>query len=198
MGLALKVECYSGRKADERPLRFSMGAPLKAAETGAAPRVYEVKDNDTSSFDEAMKIIRSWNYNGGEIPIPLGKFYQVDAPRFDQVVVVGRQGMARLARGELPARAARVPGEMMLSAAAERRWGEFYLQEAERRRFGIVDARRKKLLKRFVATPMSRAQYLMSFLVMRLALLVIEATVITLFGCKRRMPLQSSRSSATG
>lgn len=48
--------------------------------------------------------------------------------------------------------------------------------------FGIVDARRKKLLKRFVATPMSRTQYLMSFLVMRLALLVIEATVITLFG----------------
>lgn len=44
MGLALKVECYSGRKADERPLRFSMGAPLKAAETGAAPRVYEVKE----------------------------------------------------------------------------------------------------------------------------------------------------------
>ena len=48
--------------------------------------------------------------------------------------------------------------------------------------FGIVDARRKKLLKRFVATPMSRTQYLMSFLLMRLVLLVIEATVITLFG----------------
>lgn len=48
--------------------------------------------------------------------------------------------------------------------------------------FGIVDARRKKLLKRFVATPMSRTQYLLSFLIMRLALLVIEATVITLFG----------------
>ncbi len=31
-----------------------------------------------------MKIIRSWNYDGGETPIPLGKFYQVDAPRFDQ------------------------------------------------------------------------------------------------------------------
>ncbi len=48
-------------------------------------RVYEVTGNDTSSFDEAMKIIRSWNYDGGEIPIPLGKFYQADAPRFDQV-----------------------------------------------------------------------------------------------------------------
>lgn len=48
--------------------------------------------------------------------------------------------------------------------------------------FAIVDARRKKLLKRFVATPMSRAQYLSSFLVMRLALLVVEVVVVTMFG----------------
>jgi ABC-type multidrug transport system permease subunit len=48
--------------------------------------------------------------------------------------------------------------------------------------FSIVDARRKKLLKRFVATPMRRHQYLASFLVMRLGLMVIEVTVITLFG----------------
>jgi 2-oxoglutarate ferredoxin oxidoreductase subunit beta len=47
-------------------------------------RVYEVKDNDTGSFDQAMKIARFWNYDGGETPIPLGKFYQVDTPRFDQ------------------------------------------------------------------------------------------------------------------
>ena len=48
--------------------------------------------------------------------------------------------------------------------------------------FSIVDARRKKLLKRFVATPMRRHQYLASFLLMRLGLMVIEVTVITLFG----------------
>lgn len=48
-------------------------------------RVYEVKDNDASSFDGAMKIIRSWGYDGPDAPIPLGKFYQVDAPRFDQL-----------------------------------------------------------------------------------------------------------------
>jgi ABC-type multidrug transport system permease subunit len=48
--------------------------------------------------------------------------------------------------------------------------------------FAIVDARRKKLLKRFVATPMSRIHYLLSFLLMRLVLLVVEATVLTLFG----------------
>lgn len=49
-------------------------------------RVYEVKGNDIGNFDDAMKIIRSWNYNGGgEAPIPIGKFYDVDLPRFDQM-----------------------------------------------------------------------------------------------------------------
>jgi len=40
--------------------------------------------------------------------------------------------------------------------------------------FSIVEARQKKLLKRFVASPMPRWQYLMSFLLSRLLLLVIE------------------------
>lgn len=48
--------------------------------------------------------------------------------------------------------------------------------------FSIVDARRKKLLKRYIATPMRKADYLMSFLVMRLGLMVVEVTVITTFG----------------
>jgi ABC-type multidrug transport system permease subunit len=48
--------------------------------------------------------------------------------------------------------------------------------------FTIVDARRKKLLKRFVATPMRRSHYLASFLFMRLGLMVVEVTVITVFG----------------
>ncbi|HJU64879.1 MAG TPA: ABC transporter permease [Gemmatimonadaceae bacterium] len=46
--------------------------------------------------------------------------------------------------------------------------------------FGIVDARKKKLLKRLIATPMSRSQYLASFILSRLGLLVVE--VITLVG----------------
>jgi ABC-type multidrug transport system permease subunit len=40
--------------------------------------------------------------------------------------------------------------------------------------FSIVEARQKKLLKRFVASPMPRWQYLASFLLTRLVLLVIE------------------------
>ena len=48
--------------------------------------------------------------------------------------------------------------------------------------FAIVDARRKKLLKRLMATPMPRPYYLLSFLLARLALLAIEITVLVSFG----------------
>ena len=44
--------------------------------------------------------------------------------------------------------------------------------------FSIVDQRRKRLLKRLVATPMSRAQYLASYVVSRFVLLTIEAVVL--------------------
>jgi ABC-2 type transport system permease protein len=44
--------------------------------------------------------------------------------------------------------------------------------------FSIVDQRRKNLLKRLVATPMSRAEYLASYVISRLVLLAIEAAVL--------------------
>ncbi|MDQ6771136.1 MAG: ABC transporter permease [Gemmatimonadota bacterium] len=46
--------------------------------------------------------------------------------------------------------------------------------------FAIVTARSKKLLKRLMATPMSRAQYLLSFMCSRLSFLILE--VVTLLG----------------
>jgi ABC-2 type transport system permease protein len=47
--------------------------------------------------------------------------------------------------------------------------------------FGIVQARTRKLLKRFVATPMSRAHYLLSHVLSRLVFLVGEAAVLVGF-----------------
>jgi ABC-type multidrug transport system permease subunit len=57
--------------------------------------------------------------------------------------------------------------------------------------FSIVDQRRKNLLKRLVATPMSRAEYLGSYVISRLALLTVEAGVligssVLLFGVPMR------------
>ena len=48
--------------------------------------------------------------------------------------------------------------------------------------FAIVDARRKKLLKRIIATPMPKHYYLLSFLLWRLLLLVVEVGVPLAFG----------------
>jgi ABC transporter DrrB family efflux protein len=48
--------------------------------------------------------------------------------------------------------------------------------------FAIVTARTKKLLKRLVATPMSRAHYLASHVLSRLAFLALETAVLVGFG----------------
>jgi ABC-2 type transport system permease protein len=48
--------------------------------------------------------------------------------------------------------------------------------------FAIVDARRKKLMKRLVATPMPRHYFLLSFLLSRLLMLVVEVGVLLGFG----------------
>lgn len=45
---------------------------------------YVLQDHDPSSFEEAQRIIRSWNYDRSDAPIPLGCFYQTDADCFDQ------------------------------------------------------------------------------------------------------------------
>jgi ABC-type multidrug transport system permease subunit len=48
--------------------------------------------------------------------------------------------------------------------------------------FPIIDARRKKLLKRMVASPMSRTQFLASFLLSRLLLLVFDIAILVGLG----------------
>ncbi len=61
--------------------------------------------------------------------------------------------------------------------------------------FAIVDARRKKLIKRLVATPMPRQYYLLSFLLSRLALLLIEVGALVGFGVLAfGVPLRGSLS----
>src|SRR6185369_15493789 len=47
--------------------------------------------------------------------------------------------------------------------------------------FAVVDARRKRLLKRLVATPMPKPAYLASYILSRIGLLVVEAGVLLLF-----------------
>jgi ABC-type multidrug transport system permease subunit len=48
--------------------------------------------------------------------------------------------------------------------------------------FAIVDSRSKRLLKRLMATPMSRSEFLLSFLLSRLFFLVLEVLALVGFG----------------
>jgi ABC-type multidrug transport system permease subunit len=61
-----------------------------------------------------------------------------------------------------------VPGLLGMNLMGSAMWGLG---------FSIVDARQKKLLKRMVASPMPRWQFLASFLLSRLMLLIIEVAV---------------------
>lgn len=66
-----------------------------------------------------------------------------------------------------------VPGLIGLGIMSNALWGLG---------FSIVDARRRKLMKRLVATPMSRSHYLLSYVLWRMLLLGIEVGVPVGFG----------------
>jgi ABC-type polysaccharide/polyol phosphate export permease len=66
-----------------------------------------------------------------------------------------------------------VPGLVGLGIMSNTLWGLG---------FSIVDSRRRKLTKRLIATPMSRVQYLMSYLIWRLLMLGVEVGVPVGFG----------------
>ncbi|SPE26304.1 conserved membrane hypothetical protein [Candidatus Sulfotelmatomonas gaucii] len=78
-----------------------------------------------------------------------------------------------------------VPGLLGMNLMGSAMWGLG---------FSIVDARQKRLLKRMVASPMPRWQYLTGYLLSRLGLLVIEVVVLLgfawlVFGVPFRGPL---------
>ena len=90
----------------------------------------------------------------------------------------GQQDPVRVAETHVSERGSRyidfvVPGLLGMNLMGSGIWGIG---------FSIVDARKKKLLKRLVATPMSKAEYLASFLFFRLCLLVIEVGTLIGFG----------------
>jgi ABC-2 type transport system permease protein len=65
--------------------------------------------------------------------------------------------------------------------------------------FSIVDARRKKLMKRIVATPMPRPYYLLSFLLWRMILLPVEVGIPLGFGAwVFGVPLRGSFAGLVG
>lgn len=66
-----------------------------------------------------------------------------------------------------------IPGLIGLNVLGSAMWGIG---------FAVVEARKRKLLKRLAATPMSRAQFLLSYMLSRLLFLTAEVAVLIGFG----------------
>src|SRR5205085_8272608 len=66
-----------------------------------------------------------------------------------------------------------IPGLVGMNVMSSGMWGIGYV---------VVEMRTRKLLKRLVATPMSRTQFLWSFVLMRAAFLFIELPALLVFG----------------
>ena len=67
-----------------------------------------------------------------------------------------------------------VPGLLGMSLMSGGLWGVG---------FAIVDMRIRKLLKRFVATPMRRTDFLLGIMISRLVFMIPEAVVLLVFPC---------------
>src|SRR5205807_9324412 len=66
-----------------------------------------------------------------------------------------------------------IPGLIGMNIMSGSMWGIGYV---------VVEMRTRKLLKRLMATPMSRAQFLWSFVLMRAAFFFLELPLLLLFG----------------
>jgi ABC-2 type transport system permease protein len=66
-----------------------------------------------------------------------------------------------------------IPGLIGMNVMSSGMWGIGYV---------VVEMRTRKLLKRLIATPMSRAQFLWSFVLMRAAFLFLELPLLLIFG----------------
>lgn len=133
-----------------------------ALRTGRAPVVVVPGDPPTYRFDEArpesqmarLSVDAALQRAAGRVD----RFTPIEQP----VSAIGSRYIDWL-----------VPGLLGMNIMSTGLWGIG---------FSIVQARTRKLLKRLVATPMSRAHYLASHVLSRLAFLALEAGILVTFG----------------
>ena len=163
-----------------------VGSSPEASRVAAAARADSGLAVEVLSPDSASAAIRTGRVALLVVPQPDGRVqYQFDETRPDARNArlladnaiqrgYGRADQVRVSEAHVRERGSRyidfvIPGLLGMNIMGSSIWGLGYT---------IVDARRKKLLKRLVATPMSRAEFLVSYLVSRIALLVGEVVVL--------------------
>jgi ABC-type multidrug transport system permease subunit len=163
-----------------------VGSSPAATRVAAAARADSGLAVEVLSSDSASTAIRTGRVALVVLPQPDGRVqYQFDETRPDARNArlladnaiqrgYGRSDAVGISETHVRERGSRyidfvIPGLLGMNIMGSSIWGLG---------FTIVDARRKKLLKRMVATPMSRAEFLVSYLISRIALLVGEVVVL--------------------
>jgi ABC-2 type transport system permease protein len=175
---------FRSRPPERTPVALVAGGP--AADTLAARLARDEGIKLRTLTDAAAaQALRSGDVALVVVPTGAGVEYRYDAERPDarEARLLVDQAVQRAAGRSDPVRAndrivrepgARyvdfvVPGLLGMNLMGSGIWGIG---------FAIVDARRKHLLKRLVATPMSRTQFLASFVLSRLTFLVLEVALL--------------------
>ena len=162
-----------------------VGSSATAERVAAALRTDKGLAVERLSPDSARVALRTGRVALNVVPNDTGVEYQYDETRPDARTArlladdalqrgFGRVDPVRVGERHVRERGSRyidfvIPGLLGMNIMGSSIWGLGY---------AIVDARRKKLLKRLVATPMSRVEYLLSYLVSRIGLLVMEVVVL--------------------
>jgi ABC-type multidrug transport system permease subunit len=155
--------------AAEAQAALRMGRVALVAESGPDGGVsYRFDDTSADARTARMLADRAVQHAGGQTdPVPVRDVLMAEpGSRYIDFFVPGLLGM-----------------NLMSSAI----WGLGYT---------IVDARRRKLIRRLIATPMQRSSYLLSFILYRLSMMIVEAGAILAFGVLVfHVPLRGSVAS---
>jgi ABC-type multidrug transport system permease subunit len=178
---------FRNRPADSvRAAVVTTGAEATDSALARAPGVVVVR---VPTVDSARALLRAGDVAIGVVPSAAGIVYHFDDTRPDartarRIVddaiqrAAGRADPVPATEEPLRETGSRyidfvIPGMIGMGIMANSIWGLGFV---------IVDARRRKLLKRFMATPMRRTEYLASFVAFRMIWLLLEVVVLLGFG----------------
>jgi ABC-2 type transport system permease protein len=160
------------RSADVEPLLLSSAEAAQALRSGRVALVVQPKadnsgqpNNQLSSFDYRFDPTRP---ESRQARLVTDDALQRAAGRSD-VVRAGEQTFTEPGARYIDFL---IPGLLGMNLMGSGLWGIG---------FTVVNARTRKLLKRFAATPMRRSHYLLSFVLSRLIFLVLEVAVVIAF-----------------
>ena len=150
------------RAAGQKPLVLGLDAARAALRVGKADVVVIPGNPRTYEFDPAREDSR------------LARLLVDDALQRAE----GRRDATAVSEAHVSEPGSRyidflVPGLVGLNIMSSGMWGIGYV---------IVETRQKKLLKRMVATPMRRSEFLLSFVLLRMLFLLLELPVLLGFG----------------